>query len=213
MTCLTLIVSELLQAKPRKVWWLAWPLLFQKYASDPRPRIQGKNMNKNLDKIWPQTLQNKANSAVWGPYFCSYFCLVCGGWGCKKNPHYCFWTTSGKIQKSMTCLTLIVSELLRAKPSLPERVLELIAITWAGLHLSTFWCGFLTNLHKELEKQTSIHRNQKTIQWRKFPKIADFCPLSWSDVSWLLPPGEKITKIICPEYFYVILGGGYGKIT
>ena len=31
-------------------------------------------------------LQKKANSAVWGPYFCSYFCLVCG-WGCKKNPH------------------------------------------------------------------------------------------------------------------------------
>ena len=25
------------------------------------------------------------------------------------------------------------------------------------------------------------------------------------------PPGEKITKIIRPEYFYVILGGGYGK--
>ena len=31
-------------------------------------------------------LQNKANSAVWGPYFCSYICLVYGGWGCKKNP-------------------------------------------------------------------------------------------------------------------------------
>ena len=25
--------------------------LFQKYTSDPAPRIQGKNMNKNLDKI------------------------------------------------------------------------------------------------------------------------------------------------------------------
>ena len=32
-------------------------------------------------------LQNKANSAVWGPYFGSYSCLVCGGWGRKKNPH------------------------------------------------------------------------------------------------------------------------------
>ena len=32
-------------------------------------------------------LQNKANSAVWGSYICSSFCLVCGGWGCKKNPH------------------------------------------------------------------------------------------------------------------------------
>ena len=27
------------------------------------------------------------------------------------------------------------------------------------------------------------------------------------------PPREKITKIIRPEYFYVLLGGGYGKIT
>ena len=27
------------------------------------------------------------------------------------------------------------------------------------------------------------------------------------------PPGENITKITCPEYFYVILGGSYGKIT
>ena len=30
-------------------------------------------------------LQNKASSAVWGPYFCSYFCLVCGGWGFKTR--------------------------------------------------------------------------------------------------------------------------------
>ena len=21
-------------------------------------------------------------------YFCSYFCLVCGGWGCRKNPQF-----------------------------------------------------------------------------------------------------------------------------
>ena len=53
----------------------------------PAPHIQGKNMNKHLDKIRPQMLQNKANAAFWGPYFCSYFCLVCGGWGRKKNPH------------------------------------------------------------------------------------------------------------------------------
>ena len=38
-------------------------------------------------------LQNKANSPVWGPCICSYFCLVCGGWGRKKNPHF-----QGKIQ-------------------------------------------------------------------------------------------------------------------
>ena len=29
----------------------------------------------------------------------------------------------------------------------------------------------------------------------------------------ITPPCEKITKIIRPEYCYVILGGGYGKIT
>ena len=29
----------------------------------------------------------------------------------------------------------------------------------------------------------------------------------------ITPPREKITKIIRPEYSYVILGGGYGKIT
>ena len=52
----------------------------------PAPHIQVKNMNKRLDNIWPQMLQNKANSAVLEPYFCSYFCLVCGGWGRKKNP-------------------------------------------------------------------------------------------------------------------------------
>ena len=33
------------------------------------PHIQGKNMNKNLDKMWPQMLQNKANSTVLGPCF------------------------------------------------------------------------------------------------------------------------------------------------
>ena len=66
-----------------------WGIYFaniQKYASDHPPHIHGKNMNTHLDKIWPQMLQNKANSAVWGPYLCSYFWLVCGGWGCKKNP-------------------------------------------------------------------------------------------------------------------------------
>ena len=59
----------------------------QKCASDPPPpHIQGKNMNKNLDKIWPKMLKNKANSAVSGPYFCSYVCLVCGGRGFKMIP-------------------------------------------------------------------------------------------------------------------------------
>ena len=33
------------------------------------------------------------------------------------------------------------------------------------------------------------------------------------DIRDYTPPREKITKIIRPEYFYVILGGSYGKIT
>ena len=43
--------------------------------STPARHIQGKNMNKNPDKIWPQMLQNKANSTGLRPYFCSYFAL------------------------------------------------------------------------------------------------------------------------------------------
>ena len=33
-------------------------------------------------------LQNKADSTVLRPYFCSYFCLVCGGWGLEMIPHW-----------------------------------------------------------------------------------------------------------------------------
>ena len=36
-------------------------------------------------------LQNKANPAVWWPNVCSCFCLVCGGWGFKKNPQFRSW--------------------------------------------------------------------------------------------------------------------------
>ena len=32
------------------------------------------------------------------------------------------------------------------------------------------------------------------------------------DSQTLPPPGENITKIIRPKYFYVILGNGYGKV-
>ena len=54
----------------------------------PAPRIQGRNMNKHLDKIWPQiAFENKANSTVLEPYFCSYVYLVCGVWGFKMIPH------------------------------------------------------------------------------------------------------------------------------
>ena len=63
---------------------------------NPRPHIQGTNMNKNLDKTWPQMLQNKANSAVWGPNVCSYFCPVCGGWGFQTIPPcLCFQARNG----------------------------------------------------------------------------------------------------------------------
>ena len=44
-------------------------------------------------------IQNKANLTVWGPYSCSYFCLVCGGWACKKNPQLglsCCYLRSGQ---------------------------------------------------------------------------------------------------------------------
>ena len=63
------------------------PPIFKKTLVTPAPHIQGKNMNKHLDQIRPQMLQNKANSALWGPYFGSYFCRGCGGWGRKKSPH------------------------------------------------------------------------------------------------------------------------------
>ena len=43
--------------------------------------------------------------------------------------------------------------------------------------------------------------------------IARFGPLSPEQSTPPPPRREKNTKIIRPEYFYVILGGGYGKIT
>ena len=60
---------------------------FRNARATPAPHIQAKNMNKSLDKIWLKMLQNKANSTVSRPYFCSHSCLVCGGWGCKMIPH------------------------------------------------------------------------------------------------------------------------------
>ena len=50
---------------------------------------------------------------------------------------------------------------------------------------STFWGDFLTKLHsKPGEKGKKIHwRKFKKVQWRQRPEIADFCPLSWSNVS------------------------------
>ena len=51
----------------------------------PVTRIHGKNMSNNLHKIWPQKLRNKANLAVWGPYFCSHVCSLYVGVGVAKG--------------------------------------------------------------------------------------------------------------------------------
>ena len=61
----------------------------QKYASDPRPphtrqkyeQTSGLNMTSNALK------QGKFGSL--GVIFLFIFFLVCGGWGCKKNPQKC----------------------------------------------------------------------------------------------------------------------------
>ena len=63
-------------------------------------------MNKHLDKIWPQMLQNKASSAVWGPYFGSYVCLVCGGWDCKKESPILQHTAQHFQRRASSCLIL-----------------------------------------------------------------------------------------------------------
>ena len=43
----------------------------------------------------------------------------------------------------------------------------------------------LLNYTGNLEKREKIHwRKFKKFQWRRRPEIADFCPLSWSNVSW-----------------------------
>ena len=58
----------------------------QKCGSDPRPpHTRQKHEQKSGQNLTPM-LQNKANSTVLGPYFCSYFGLVCGGWGLKMIP-------------------------------------------------------------------------------------------------------------------------------
>ena len=57
----------------------------------------------------------------------------------------------------------------------------------------TFWGHFLTELHsKPGEKSKNIHwRKILKIQWRRRPEIADFCPLSWSNMSRL----QSLTKL------------------
>ena len=53
----------------------------------PAPPHTRQNCEQNPNKIWPQVLQNKANSTVLQPYFVHIFCLVCGCWGCKTILH------------------------------------------------------------------------------------------------------------------------------
>ena len=57
----------------------------------------------------------------------------------------------------------------------------------------TFWGCFLTNCRENLERkgEKTLEKIQKKIQWRRRPEIADFFPLSWSNVSWWKIYGAK----------------------
>ena len=48
---------------------------------DPNPHIQGKNMNKNMAPKLPNLPCFEAFGVIFCTDVCSYFCLVCGGWG------------------------------------------------------------------------------------------------------------------------------------
>ena len=59
----------------------------------PAPRIQGKNMNKYLDKYDPKCFKTRQNSTILQPNVCPYVCLLSGGWGvemispnCRESP-------------------------------------------------------------------------------------------------------------------------------
>ena len=60
-----------------QIRWVIWRL-FKNAKVTPTPHIQGENMNKNLDNIWPQMLQNKANSTVLPPHFVHIFTFYVG---------------------------------------------------------------------------------------------------------------------------------------
>ena len=51
----------------------------------PAPHIQGKTMNKHLDKVWPKMLQNKANSTVLGAIFLFMLLPCMWGLGLRKD--------------------------------------------------------------------------------------------------------------------------------
>ena len=46
---------------------------------------------------------------------------------------------------------------------------------------SRFWGARLTKLHREPGEKAK--NPVESLQWRRRPEIADFCPLSWSNVS------------------------------
>ena len=48
---------------------------------------------------------------------------------------------------------------------------------------SRFWGARLTKLHREPGEKAK--NPVESLQWRRRPEIADFCPLSWSNVSWI----------------------------
>ena len=62
-----------------------WPASLHPSLPAVATRRGGGEDDKALDKIRPQMLQNKASSTVLGPYFCSYFCLVCAGRGFQND--------------------------------------------------------------------------------------------------------------------------------
>ena len=47
---------------------------------------------------------------------------------------------------------------------------------------SRFWGARLTKLHREPGEKAK--NPVESLQWRRRPETADFCPLSWSNVSW-----------------------------
>ena len=83
---LTTIVTCMSSEFSRTRFTLQLETIIRNTLVTPTPHIQGKNMNKHLDKIWPLMLQNKAKSTLGGPYFSSYFCLVCGVGVSKRFP-------------------------------------------------------------------------------------------------------------------------------
>ena len=44
----------------------------------------------------------------------------------------------------------------------------------------------------------------ESLQWRRRPEIADFCPLSWSNVSWLIAP-NYMNELLQNRYVYAMI--------